>query len=68
MFFFNFFQAARVNSVCSRIIKIALEMRVFGYKGCSQLDLDSFLNFVSNTKLRVSQKYEVQIITGYASG
>ncbi|CAG2191220.1 unnamed protein product [Mytilus edulis] len=53
MLCFPLFQAARVNSVCSRIIKIALEMRVFGYKGSSQLDLDSFMNFVSNTKLRV---------------
>ena len=48
------FQAARVNSVCNRIKKIALEIRVFGYKGSSLLELDSFLNFTSQARLRVS--------------
>lgn len=51
MFAFPLFQAARVNSICLRIHKVALEMRVFGYKGASLLDLDSFLSFVNNTKL-----------------
>ncbi|XP_059159541.1 uncharacterized protein LOC131943429 isoform X2 [Physella acuta] len=52
MLSFPLFQAARVNSICLRIQKISLEMRVFGYKGASILDLDSFLQFVSLTKLK----------------
>ncbi|XP_071165662.1 uncharacterized protein [Mytilus edulis] len=64
MLCFPLFQAARVNSVCSRIIKIALEMRVFGYKGSSQLDLDSFMNFVSNTKLR-AKLFHIPIMPAY---
>ena len=42
-----------MNSVCLRISKIAVEMRVFGYKGASIIDLDSFLHFVKTTKLKV---------------
>ncbi|XP_012939037.1 uncharacterized protein LOC106012012 [Aplysia californica] len=49
---FPLFQAARVNSICLRIQKIAIEMRVFGYKGASIIDLDSFLHFVTITKLK----------------
>lgn len=64
MLCFPLFQAARVNSVCSRIIKIALEMRVFGYKGSSQLDLDSFMNFVANTKLR-AKLFHIPIMPAY---
>ncbi|XP_013067519.2 uncharacterized protein LOC106055683 isoform X2 [Biomphalaria glabrata] len=52
MLCFPLVQAARVNSICLRIQKISLEMRVFGYKGASILDLDSFLQFVSLTKLK----------------
>lgn len=53
------FQAARVNSVCNRFKKIALESRVFGYKGASLLELDSFMNFVGQARLRVRLvKYE----------
>ncbi|XP_046577481.1 uncharacterized protein LOC124285315 [Haliotis rubra] len=52
MLSFPLFQAARVNSVCRRIKKISLEMRVFGYKNNSQLDLDSFLLFVGHTNLK----------------
>lgn len=64
MLCFPLFQAARVNSVCSRIIKIALEMRVFGYKGSSQLDLDSFMNFVANTRLR-AKLFHIPIMPAY---
>ncbi|KAL8612343.1 hypothetical protein ACOMHN_020162 [Nucella lapillus] len=49
---FPLFQAARVNSICLRIKKISLEMRVFGYKNSSQLELDSFLQFVHATSLK----------------
>ncbi|XP_041358803.1 uncharacterized protein LOC121375421 [Gigantopelta aegis] len=52
MLSFPLFQAARVNSVCRRLKKISLEMRVFGYKNNSQLDLDSFLQFVGQTRLK----------------
>jgi hypothetical protein len=35
--------------------KIALEMRVFGYKNSSQLELDSFILFVSEARMKVTQ-------------
>ena len=46
-------QAARLNSVSNRMKKIALEMRVFGYKNTSQLELDSFILFVSQARMKV---------------
>ena len=46
-----------MNSVCRRLKKISLEMRVFGYKNNSQLDLDSFLQFVGQTRLKVAYLY-----------
>ncbi|ESO86344.1 hypothetical protein LOTGIDRAFT_235407 [Lottia gigantea] len=49
---FPLFQAARVNAICKRLIKIALEMRVFGYKNSSQIELDSFLNYIGHTTLK----------------
>ncbi|KAH9509401.1 hypothetical protein Btru_045800 [Bulinus truncatus] len=58
MLCFPLVQAARVNSICLRIQKISLEMRVFGYKGASILDLDSFLQFVSLTKLKCTLQNE----------
>ncbi|KAL4220209.1 hypothetical protein ACF0H5_020617 [Mactra antiquata] len=57
-------QAARVNSVCNRFKKIALETRVFGYKGSSLLELDSFLNFISHTRLR-AKLFHVPILPSY---
>jgi hypothetical protein len=35
--------------------KIELEMRVFGYKNSSQLELDSFILFVSEARMKVTQ-------------
>lgn len=49
-----FAQAARVNSVSNRMKKIALEMRVFGYKNSSQLELDSFILFISQARMKVN--------------
>lgn len=57
-------QAARVNSVCNRFKKIALETRVFGYKGSSLLELDSFLNFVTQTRLR-AKLFHIPILPSY---
>ncbi|WAR27892.1 hypothetical protein MAR_013596 [Mya arenaria] len=57
-------KAARVNSVCGRFRKIALEVRVFGYKSSSMLELDSFLNFVSHTHLR-AKLFHVPILPRY---
>lgn len=57
-------QAARVNSVCNRFKKIALEIRVFGYKGSSLLELDSFLNFVANARLR-AKLFHMPILPSY---
>ncbi|XP_076435524.1 uncharacterized protein LOC143275355 isoform X2 [Babylonia areolata] len=61
---FPLFQAARVNSVCLRIKKSSLEMRVFGYKNSSQLELDSFLQFVHATRLR-AKLFHVPIQPSY---
>ncbi|XP_053403563.1 uncharacterized protein LOC123554901 [Mercenaria mercenaria] len=57
-------QAARVNSVCNRFKKIALETRVFGYKGSSLLELDSFLNFVTHARLR-AKLFHIPILPSY---
>ncbi|XP_050413714.2 uncharacterized protein LOC126828156 isoform X1 [Patella vulgata] len=52
MLCFPLFQAGRVNSICRRFRKIALEMRVFGYKNSSQIELDSFLTYVGHIQLK----------------
>lgn len=57
-------QAARVNSVCNRFRKIALEIRVFGYKNVSNLDLDSFLNFICHASLR-AKLFHIPILPSY---
>ncbi|XP_025078975.1 uncharacterized protein LOC112555045 isoform X2 [Pomacea canaliculata] len=61
---FPLFQAARVNSVCLRLRKISLEMRVFGYKNSSLLELDSFLQFVHCTKLK-AKLFHIPILPSY---
>ncbi|KAJ8313466.1 hypothetical protein KUTeg_008989 [Tegillarca granosa] len=64
LFPFVWLLAARVNSLCNGMKKIALEMRVFGYKGTSQLDLDSFLLFVDHAHLR-AKLFHVPILPAY---
>ncbi|KAK7090265.1 uncharacterized protein [Littorina saxatilis] len=61
---FPLFQAARVNSVCLRIKKMSLEMRVFGYLNSSQLELDSFLQFVHFTRLK-AKLFHIPILPSY---
>ncbi|XP_033760317.1 uncharacterized protein LOC117342308 isoform X1 [Pecten maximus] len=58
------YQAAKVNSVCNGIKKIAVEMRVFGYKGSSQLELDSFLGFVGQVRLK-AKIFSIPIMPSY---
>ncbi|OWF55327.1 uncharacterized protein LOC110461386 [Mizuhopecten yessoensis] len=58
------YQAAKVNSVCNGIKKIAVEMRVFGYKGSSQLELDSFLGFVSQVQLK-AKIFSIPVMPSY---
>ncbi|GFO31984.1 hypothetical protein PoB_005848900 [Plakobranchus ocellatus] len=58
------YQAARVNSICLRIKKVSLEMRVFGYKGASLLDLDSFMQFVHHTKLK-AKLFHINVIPSH---
>jgi hypothetical protein len=41
-----------LNSHCSKFKQIALAARVYGYHANSRDELDSFLLFVSNAKLR----------------
>ncbi|XP_022286592.2 uncharacterized protein LOC111099567 isoform X1 [Crassostrea virginica] len=58
------YQAARLNSVSNRMKKIALEMRVFGYKNTSQLELDSFILFVSQARMK-AKLFHVPILPQY---
>nr|KAG5690970.1 hypothetical protein BaRGS_027289 [Batillaria attramentaria] len=57
-------KASRVNSVCLRLKKISLEMRVFGYKSSSLLELDSFLQFVHCTRLK-AKLFHIPILPSY---
>lgn len=41
-----------MNSNCNKFKQIALSARVYGYHASSRDELDSFLLFVSNAKLR----------------
>ncbi|XP_040079402.2 uncharacterized protein LOC8030682, partial [Ixodes scapularis] len=45
-------QASRVTAIGQKISKISIEARVFGYQDAQDFDLDSFVLFVGNTKLR----------------
>ncbi|XP_056005293.1 uncharacterized protein LOC125659305 isoform X2 [Ostrea edulis] len=58
------YQAARVNSVSIRMKKIALEMKVFGYKNSSQLELDSFILFVSEARMK-AKLFHIPILPRY---
>lgn len=49
---FTLIQVTRLNSKCSKLKQIALSARVYGYHTCSRDELDSFLLFISNAKLR----------------
>ncbi|KAK7475503.1 hypothetical protein BaRGS_00033259 [Batillaria attramentaria] len=64
MLAFPLIQASRVNSVCLRLKKISLEMRVFGYKSSSLLELDSFLQFVHCTRLK-AKLFHIPILPSY---
>ncbi len=48
-------KVARVNSKCNKFKQIALSSRVYGYGNSTRDELDSFLLFISNSKLRVCQ-------------
>lgn len=52
IFAFTIIQVARVNSKCHKFKQIALSSRVYGYGNSSREELDSFMLFVSNAKLR----------------
>jgi hypothetical protein len=45
-------QVARLNSKSSKFSQIALSAKVYGYHASNRQELDSFLLFVSNAKLR----------------
>ena len=46
-------KVARLNSKSSKFSQIALSAKVYGYHASNRQELDSFLLFVSNAKLRV---------------
>ncbi|XP_046852974.1 uncharacterized protein LOC124446188 isoform X2 [Xenia sp. Carnegie-2017] len=50
--FFPVIQAARVTGIASQFKQISLDVRVFGHQTSSQLELDSFLNFVQSAHLK----------------
>ncbi|KAH8020101.1 hypothetical protein HPB51_024488 [Rhipicephalus microplus] len=50
--FASLYQASRVTAVGLKISKISIESRVFGYQDVQGFDLDSFVLFVGNMKLR----------------
>ncbi|XP_065294184.1 uncharacterized protein [Dermacentor albipictus] len=50
--FASMYQASRVTAVGLKISKISIESRVFGYQDVQDFDLDSFVLFVGNMKLR----------------
>ena len=52
-------KVARINSECDRFKQIAISARVYGYHACSRDELDSFLLFVANSKLRVRFSFEI---------
>lgn len=52
IFAFTIIQVARVNSKCHKFKQIALSSRVYGYGNSTREELDSFMLFVSNAKLR----------------
>ncbi|CAF0848737.1 unnamed protein product [Brachionus calyciflorus] len=49
---FTLLQVARLNSKCCKFKQIALSARVYGYHASNRDELDSFLLFISNAKLR----------------
>jgi hypothetical protein len=51
--FRKFLKVARLNSKSSKFSQIALSAKVYGYHASSRQELDSFLLFISNAKLRV---------------
>lgn len=48
-----FKKVSRLNGACDRYKQIAISARVYGYHASNRDELDSFLLFVSNAKLRV---------------
>ncbi|XP_033117936.1 uncharacterized protein LOC117117656 [Anneissia japonica] len=47
------FQAARVNATCDMYKQEGHEVKVFGYLSSTQVELDSFLLFITSAKLKV---------------
>jgi hypothetical protein len=56
---FTMLQVVRLNSRCMKFKQIALSARVYGYHTSNRDELDSFLLFVSNTKLEVRVKHSL---------
>jgi hypothetical protein len=58
---FIIIQVARLNSKCAKFKEIALSARVYGYHDSTKSDLDSFILFIANARLRVKLKYIFRI-------
>lgn len=50
---FTVIQVTRLNSKCNKFKKIALASRIYGYHNASRDELDSFILFIANSRLRV---------------
>ncbi|RNA41749.1 hypothetical protein BpHYR1_040117 [Brachionus plicatilis] len=53
---FTLIEVARLNSNCNKFKQIALSARVYGYHASSRDELDSFLLFVANAKIKKTLK------------
>ncbi|XP_074657791.1 uncharacterized protein LOC141910844 isoform X3 [Tubulanus polymorphus] len=67
MFLWPLLQAGRMNSVCARFKRLALDMRVFGFRNASMIELDSFVSFVGQTHLR-AKMFHIPVRTSYIAG
>uniref|UniRef100_A0A0L8GW10 Uncharacterized protein n=1 Tax=Octopus bimaculoides TaxID=37653 RepID=A0A0L8GW10_OCTBM len=61
------FLAARVNSACKRFHNDALSFAANGYKALPQAELDSYVLFTSNAKLR-AKLFQIPIMAHYLVG
>ncbi|XP_014777607.1 uncharacterized protein LOC106874396 [Octopus bimaculoides] len=67
MLFAPLIQAARVNSACKRFHNDALSFAANGYKALPQAELDSYVLFTSNAKLR-AKLFQIPIMAHYLVG
>jgi hypothetical protein len=60
-------QAARLSSACWSSVKVALEIRPFGYQDASRAEIDSFILYITSQK-RSAKLFRVPIHSNYMWG